>query len=143
MCVTIGVTYMVYIFLDALDGKQARNTGSSSPLGHLFDHGCDSVVAVINSSMLLKMFCIPPSPYHLLHFMVAIFPFYFVTMESYYTGEMNFPPINGVDEGSILILFIAIYTGMKEDNYLFWSQKINLSYFDEAVPLNWILLKVV
>ena len=25
--------------LDAIDGKQARRTGSSSPLGQLFDHG--------------------------------------------------------------------------------------------------------
>jgi hypothetical protein len=28
--------------LDNLDGKQARRTGSSSPLGLLFDHGCDA-----------------------------------------------------------------------------------------------------
>jgi len=28
--------------LDAMDGKQARRTKSSSPLGQLFDHGCDS-----------------------------------------------------------------------------------------------------
>eukprot|EP00746_Dinoflagellata_sp_MGD_P129575 gnl/MRDRNA2_/MRDRNA2_63723_c0_seq1.p1 gnl/MRDRNA2_/MRDRNA2_63723_c0~~gnl/MRDRNA2_/MRDRNA2_63723_c0_seq1.p1 ORF type:complete len:434 (+),score=56.31 gnl/MRDRNA2_/MRDRNA2_63723_c0_seq1:74-1375(+) len=35
-----------YQTLDALDGKQARRTGSSSPLGQLFDHGCDSVVTI-------------------------------------------------------------------------------------------------
>jgi phosphatidylglycerophosphate synthase len=28
--------------MDAIDGKQARKTKSSSPLGQLFDHGCDS-----------------------------------------------------------------------------------------------------
>lgn len=27
--------------LDALDGKQARRTKTSSPLGSIFDHGCD------------------------------------------------------------------------------------------------------
>ena len=32
----------VYSTLDAIDGKQARRTKSSSPLGQLFDHGCDS-----------------------------------------------------------------------------------------------------
>jgi phosphatidylglycerophosphate synthase len=31
-----------YSTLDAIDGKQARRTHSSSPLGQLFDHGCDS-----------------------------------------------------------------------------------------------------
>jgi phosphatidylglycerophosphate synthase len=32
----------IYSTLDAVDGKQARKTKSSSPLGQLFDHGCDS-----------------------------------------------------------------------------------------------------
>lgn len=35
----------LYQSLDAIDGKQARRTDSSSPLGELFDHGCDSVSA--------------------------------------------------------------------------------------------------
>lgn len=29
----------IYQTLDAIDGKQARRTNSSSPLGQLFDHG--------------------------------------------------------------------------------------------------------
>lgn len=33
----------VYQSLDAIDGKQARRTNSSTPLGELFDHGCDAV----------------------------------------------------------------------------------------------------
>ena len=33
----------LYQSLDAIDGKQARRTHSSSPLGELFDHGCDSI----------------------------------------------------------------------------------------------------
>jgi phosphatidylglycerophosphate synthase len=33
----------IYQTLDAIDGKQARRTNSSSPLGELFDHGCDSL----------------------------------------------------------------------------------------------------
>ena len=32
----------IYQTLDACDGKQARKTKSSSPLGQLVDHGCDS-----------------------------------------------------------------------------------------------------
>ena len=43
--------------------------------------------------------------------MCAVFPFYFVTLEQYYTGEMNFPAINGIDEGSIIISGCAIATG--------------------------------
>jgi hypothetical protein len=41
-------------------------------------------------------------------------------MEQYYTGEMNFPPINGVDEGSLVITglsFVSAYYG----NIEFWT----------------------
>ena len=57
--------------------------------------------------------------------MIALWPFYFVTMEQYYTGEMNFPPINGVDEGSIVITglsFVSAYYG----NVEFWTQQVDV-----------------
>lgn len=33
----------LYSTFDNVDGKQARRTNSSSPLGELFDHGCDAL----------------------------------------------------------------------------------------------------
>lgn len=35
-------SYLAYRMLDEMDGKQARRTGNSSPLGLIFDHGCDA-----------------------------------------------------------------------------------------------------
>lgn len=43
--------------------------------------------------------------------MVSTCPFYFVLLETYYTGEMNFPPINGVDEGSLVYFLLCMFTG--------------------------------
>ena len=40
---TLAITMFIYQTLDAIDGKQARRTGSSNALGELFDHGCDSL----------------------------------------------------------------------------------------------------
>lgn len=37
----------MYSTLDNVDGKQARRTQSSSPLGELFDHGCDALNCTI------------------------------------------------------------------------------------------------
>lgn len=42
---------LIYQTFDAVDGKQARRTGQSSPLGQLFDHGCDAV----NSNIFLYL----------------------------------------------------------------------------------------
>lgn len=38
----VAACVFIYLNLDAIDGKQARRTNTSSPLGQLFDHGCDS-----------------------------------------------------------------------------------------------------
>ncbi|XP_044003666.1 choline/ethanolaminephosphotransferase 1-like [Aphidius gifuensis] len=42
-CFLCGLGLFIYQSLDSIDGKQARRTGTSTPLGELFDHGCDSV----------------------------------------------------------------------------------------------------
>ncbi len=34
-----GAACLFYLHMDCLDGKQARKTNTSSPLGQLFDHG--------------------------------------------------------------------------------------------------------
>jgi len=42
-CFLVGICFMIYITLDNVDGKQARRTGTSSPLGQIFDHGMDAI----------------------------------------------------------------------------------------------------
>lgn len=41
---SVAILYFFGRLLDEMDGKQARKTGNSSPLGLLFDHGCDSFI---------------------------------------------------------------------------------------------------
>ncbi len=45
----------MYQTLDAVDGKQARRTGSSSPLGQLFDHGVDAACVSFGIVMYLQV----------------------------------------------------------------------------------------
>lgn len=45
-----GISVVIYANLDSIDGKQARRTGSSSPLGQLFDHGIDAYVVHLSVS---------------------------------------------------------------------------------------------
>jgi len=39
-------SFLLLLFPDGVDGKQARRTNSSTPLGELFDHGLDSWACV-------------------------------------------------------------------------------------------------
>lgn len=45
-CFLCALGLFVYQSLDSIDGKQARRTNTSSPLGELFDHGCDSISTI-------------------------------------------------------------------------------------------------
>ena len=50
-----GLCYFAYRVLDELDGKQARRTGNSSPLGLLFDHGCDAFAVGLQCMIMAKL----------------------------------------------------------------------------------------
>ena len=52
-----------YYTFDCMDGKQARRTGTSSPLGQLFDHGFDSIC---NFAFIPAIQCIVRLPTSLL-----------------------------------------------------------------------------
>lgn len=60
MYVLAALGLFLYQTLDALDGKQARRINAKSPLGQLFDHGCDSfstAIIVVLMLVCLKMEC--------------------------------------------------------------------------------------
>ena len=54
-CYLQAASYFIYRMLDEMDGKQARKTGNSSPLGLLFDHGCDSFTTALTTIMTMKL----------------------------------------------------------------------------------------
>ena len=41
-----AVGFWIYQTMDGMDGKQARRTGTGSPLGEVVDHGCDAFSGV-------------------------------------------------------------------------------------------------
>ncbi len=47
--------YAFYVIMDNSDGKQARRTGASSPVGMLFDHFCDAIITVVSVFVIERM----------------------------------------------------------------------------------------
>jgi ethanolaminephosphotransferase len=92
-----------------MDGKQARKTGNSSPLGLLFDHGCDSFTTAILSMMVIKVCQVGNNNLVLLALSGATMGFYFCTLLEYYTGGLFLGIGNPVTDGSIVI--IAFFLG--------------------------------
>lgn len=98
--------------LDNIDGKQARKTNNSSPLGLLFDHGCDSLILMFQGISLAIALQFGNSFYSVMVYLIGTFPFYFTTLEEYYTNQINLPLINGPNEGCLLIASFFIFTGV-------------------------------
>ena len=78
-----GSCMLIYQTLDNMDGKQARRTGSSSPLGMLFDHGCDAINSPLGSiNWCVAMGIGVNQPFAVLWTLISsAIPFYFSTWE--------------------------------------------------------------
>lgn len=98
--------------MDNIDGKQARKTGQSSPLGMIFDHGCDAFNTVLNSMAIGKLFVIS-THWQAFGVVMATSPFYFATLEQYYTHSLELPVINAPNEGQTFVILLAIYGAIK------------------------------
>lgn len=83
--------------LDGIDGKQARRTGTSSPLGELFDHGCDSWSTVFITGTFYSVFGRNADGYSISEFRMycilwtIFFSFHTSHWEKYNTGVMYLP----------------------------------------------------
>ena len=112
-----GVAILVYQTLDNMDGKQARRTGNGSPLGLLFDHGCDAVNNIFGSANWMISMALHPVLDVYLCASVLFGPyalFFFGTWEEYYTGKLIMPIINGPNEGLMggaIMSFISWWFG--------------------------------
>uniref|UniRef100_A0A1I7XKB5 CHHC U11-48K-type domain-containing protein n=1 Tax=Heterorhabditis bacteriophora TaxID=37862 RepID=A0A1I7XKB5_HETBA len=102
----------IYQTLDATDGKQARRTMSASPLGELFDHGCDSISQVfvtLNIAYALKLGDVPCGAFFIC--VVAISLFYCAHWSTYCTGQLRFSRFD-VTEAQMTVIGLLLTTAL-------------------------------
>ena len=115
-----AVLMFLYQTLDAIDGKQARRTGSSSPLGQLFDHGCDAVCAVFHGLFLAAAINAGATVLSLLALYFAIVPFFISNWEESATGFMRFGVL-GVTEAQFTSMGVLVATGIVGSQLWEWQ----------------------
>ncbi|XP_037959817.1 ethanolaminephosphotransferase 1 isoform X2 [Teleopsis dalmanni] len=88
-----AINILIYYNLDGMDGKQARRTGTSGPLGELFDHGLDSYSAVLIPIYMFSLFGSDDLPPIRMFFVIwnVFLNFYLTHVEKYNTGVMFLP----------------------------------------------------
>ena len=115
--------------LDAIDGKQARRTGASSPLGMLLDHGSDSMSATIliltlvqgvalgrNWNLFISQFCI-------------LGVFYFASWEEYYLKKTRTQiGVFGVTEGQFVHMSVLMISAIWGEQFFNGNYIFGISY---------------
>ncbi|KAJ6845994.1 choline/ethanolaminephosphotransferase 2-like [Iris pallida] len=125
-----GLLLFLYQTFDAVDGKQARRTNSSSPLGELFDHGCDALACAFESLAFGSTAMCGRATFWF--WVIAAIPFYCATWEHFFTNTLILPIVNGPTEGLMLIYvchFLTFILGAE-----WWAQD-----FRKSIPLlSWV-----
>ncbi|KAK3043556.1 hypothetical protein RJ639_002135, partial [Escallonia herrerae] len=125
-----GLLLFLYQTFDAVDGKQARRTNSSSPLGELFDHGCDALACAFEALAFGSTAMCGRSTFWF--WVISAIPFYGATWEHYFTNTLILPAINGPTEGLMLIYVVHFLTALIGAEW--WAQQ-----FGKSLPfLSWV-----
>ncbi|XP_032398400.1 ethanolaminephosphotransferase 1 isoform X2 [Etheostoma spectabile] len=112
--VAAGIFNFLAYTLDGVDGKQARRTNSSTPLGELFDHGLDSWACIFFVATVYSIFGRGESGvavltlYYILW--VVLFSFILSHWEKYNTGILFLPW--GYDISQVTISLVYLVTAV-------------------------------
>lgn len=126
--------------LDGTDGKQARRTGSSTPLGELFDHGSDSILAALMPIGLFSLFGrgLEDSGgstwiFYIFEWLI-IFTFFVSHWEKYLTGVLFLPW--SYDFSQIAMAGVYLLTGLC--GFEIWKQTLPFN-----IQFNYLFLGLV
>ena len=134
-CFFSAFCYLLYQILDNIDGKQARRTNSSSPLGLLVDHGTDACTTFFITCGLGAILALETIYQYILLWIMIIVPFYLNNWEEYVTGVMDLPLINGINEGTFIIVFFECLVGcigidfLTKKEYIIFGEHIQFNTF--------------
>ena len=106
-----GVAVFFYLHMDALDGKQARRTKTSSPLGQLFDHGCDALAVHLVLVSMITSLQTGHEWRTIVSMMYVCIPWLMAHWEEYHTGVMSYGNgLWGVTEANYAVVALHLFT---------------------------------
>jgi len=141
LCILAAVGQLCYMILDNADGKQARKTGSSSPLGLLFDHGCDAMNTFITGLSVFTVTQLGNTNYTVYAAIIGMITFYIATWEEFYVESLNLPIINGANEGIVIMIAIYIATAIGGTNI--WTHSFGPLQANQLVVISFAVMSFV
>eukprot|EP01091_Cochliopodium_minus_P011063 TRINITY_DN3072_c0_g1_i1.p1 TRINITY_DN3072_c0_g1~~TRINITY_DN3072_c0_g1_i1.p1 ORF type:complete len:378 (-),score=67.64 TRINITY_DN3072_c0_g1_i1:106-1239(-) len=144
--VSLFVAFSIFFYqsMDNIDGKQARRTGSSSPLGELFDHVCDATGVIMFSCNGMSSLLGGPLGCLVGHTCLSV-QFYLAHWEEYNTGHLLMGKWDGPTEGQCLAMILHVFQAVlvATGNGGFWRYEIAgypvVFYFMTVYSINTLL----
>lgn len=142
---TIALT-MSYTNLDSIDGKHARRTGNSSPIGELFDHALDNISMVMLILALFNIWEVRDRAVILssIFFMSVVFLSYH--LEAYLSNNkvLVFGELTGQTEAIVLyssILLLSIFRNIIPE--IIYSFATYIPYFLSVLGTGYLLVNLI
>lgn len=110
LCFMMSLSLFIYQTMDAIDGKQARRIRQSTPLGQLFDHGCDCLACLSHHSMAACV-CLPgATKWNLAGLAVLQTSFFMAQWQEHHTGVLYtaWGPVGVTETQYALMLFLLM-----------------------------------
>lgn len=144
-CFVNGICLAIYQLLDNLDGRQARRTGNSSPLGQFFDHVCDAITGVSELFKIAASFNLGITTETFYFIFIMGFGFFLTSWEEYVNHRFYLGPINGPDEGLTLLYIAHLAVGFcPELQFIAKTNAIKYIFLiSAALTIGSILLSVI
>jgi ethanolaminephosphotransferase len=127
MYYSFAIGLWLYSTFDNVDGRQARRTGTSSPLGELFDHGCDALNCSFGAIIQMSALGLGHSQTSVIIYVIATAGFYLSTIEEYHTGTLYLGYVNVPTEGVCILCIMYIISGIYGP--MIWKTQLS-SYFN-------------
>ncbi|KAI8618302.1 CDP-alcohol phosphatidyltransferase-domain-containing protein [Chytriomyces sp. MP71] len=134
--ISFALGLFVYQSLDAIDGKQARKTGTSGPLGELFDHGCDALNTGFATFLGVTALNMGQTWWQILAVFSCLANFFLSTWEEYYTGTLYLSECSGPIEGVLSMCLVLVLTAVYgRDIWVIPMGELLPSAISEQIPV--------
>ncbi len=128
----IYILFALFIFggqtFDAIDGKHARATNRSSPLGQLMDHGCDALSNSSTIIMIAQSLQIGPTYWLVLIQVITQLAFFTAQWEELHTGllltQLNNIGVTEVQFASMALCLVPCFISSEMINYTIGGYRI-------------------
>jgi ethanolaminephosphotransferase len=122
----LGLSLVWYLNMDAMDGKLARHSNRSSPIGQVLDHGIDALIGGLLSVMVTHFLGFEYAVFNIISITLTTALFYQATLKEHVTGQM--------------IVSMKFYLGKTEDTSVILSTTEMLYALSTLFFFGWFAL---